>query len=459
MFFLFVIIRINIIRRCLTLLEQFKGLIGYKEEEFKELWENAIFVVDTNILINFYKYTSKESTKSLLDILKKLKENDRLWIPHQVALEYFFNYEGNMHKQKEGYDLLGKQLTKLKQDAQNTLKTIESKHPYIITKKFEFFIESMEKSNKDLQEQLKKEIDELPDSNSIQQDLLNLLDGIIGLPYTQKQTDEIEKEGKYRYLHDIPPGFKDKDDKEKQGFRTYGDFKYQLFYGDLIVWKQMIDKAKTEESPKPIIYITEDRKEDWWEKDKGQIKRPHPQLIQEFLNKTNQKFYMYRTDNFVRKAIEYLGYGVTEEQAREVTNEIENIRKVDEFNENEVRIQKATALNKVADYLSEGERNVFYQMVEQSNDLELDSAKANYKYSQAIKWAFRNALPRIDKKFQDLVILLSTNNTEKGQLAQHFYNSLPEDTDERVLKLLEEIPNMKNIINIYNAFPDGNLLK
>ncbi len=52
------------------MLEHFKGFIDYTENEFKELWENALFVVDTNILINFYKYTSKDSTKFLLDILK-----------------------------------------------------------------------------------------------------------------------------------------------------------------------------------------------------------------------------------------------------------------------------------------------------------------------------------------------------------------------------------------------------
>ncbi|RYD02484.1 hypothetical protein N752_24455 [Desulforamulus aquiferis] len=146
------------------MLEQFKGFIGYKDEEFKELWEKAIFVVDTNILINFYKYKSKESTKSLLDILMKLKADNRLWIPHQVALEYFFNYEDNMFKQNEGYDLLSREFEKLKDNAEKVLSTVQSKHPYVITEKFEFYIDNMEHSNKLLQEQIEKEINSLPDS-------------------------------------------------------------------------------------------------------------------------------------------------------------------------------------------------------------------------------------------------------------------------------------------------------
>ncbi|MCM3767032.1 PIN-like domain-containing protein [Neobacillus niacini] len=417
----------------------------------------SIFVVDTNILINFYKYTSKESTKSLLGILKKLKENDRLWIPHQVALEYFFNYEGNMHKQKEGYDLLENELKKLKEDAEKRLEAVKRNHPYIDIKKFHFIFNDIEQSNSKVQEQIIKEITNLPDPKAIQQDLLNLLDGIIGEPYPQEKINAIETEGKERYQYDVPPGFKDKKDKEKQDFRTYGDFRYQQLYGDLIVWNQIMDRAKREGNQTPIILITEDRKEDWWEKESGKIKGPHPQLIQEFINETQQKFYMYRTDNFVRYAFEYLGADISEAQIQEVTNEVENIRRYEEFNENKLKIQKATALNKVTDYLTEDEKNVFFQMVEQSNDLELDSFTANYKYGQAVKWAFRTALPKIEKKFQDLVILLSTLNAEKGHLGQHFYNSLSEDTDERVLKLLNEMPNIKSTINFYKAFPDGHL--
>ena len=91
----------------INLLEQFKGFIGYTEDEFKDLWEKATFVVDTNVLLNFYKYTSKDSTASLLAILKKIKDAGRLWIPHQIALEYFFNHENNMKKQKEVYEQIG----------------------------------------------------------------------------------------------------------------------------------------------------------------------------------------------------------------------------------------------------------------------------------------------------------------------------------------------------------------
>jgi hypothetical protein len=436
-------------------LDQFKGFIGYSEEEFTELWENAIFVVDTNILINFYKYTSKQSTKSLLDILKKLKETHRLWIPHQVALEYFFNYEDNLLKQNEGYDLLGKELIKLKEDAKKTLSTVKSKHPYIMTDKFHFFIDNIEQSSAQLQAQLQEEIDNLPDSKAIQQDLLNLLDGIIGEPYSQEQINAIEKEGKERYQLDVPPGFKDKTDNNKQGFRTYGDFRYQQLYGDLIVWNQIIDRGRNEENTTPIILITEDRKEDWWEKDGQMIKRPHAQLIQEFLNKTQQKFYMFRTDSFVKYAVEYLGADVTEEQAQEVTKEIEQIRKSEEkeetedkqdiYNDNNDNLEKYSNIDisKLLEYLSDKEQNELKFRVQQAvNDI--NQQATNIKYNNAIKWAINISIPRLEKKAKELAYEIGLMDYAKAKEHINRLVSLPKEPVEKGMILLKSIEEMQH---------------
>ncbi|MGA3675908.1 PIN-like domain-containing protein [Lysinibacillus agricola] len=421
------------------MLEQFRGFIGYTDDEFKELWEHATFVVDTNILINFYKYTSEESTKKLLDILKIIKDEQRLWIPHHVALEYFFNYEENMSKQHEGYDLLRSEFKKIEEDAQKKLSTVKSKHPYITIEKFDFFINDVKESSVKLEKQIKEEIDKLPDSKVIYQEIFDLLDGIIGDPYSQIRITEIEKDGKERYQYEIPPGFKDKDDKKKEEFRTYGDFRYQQLYGDLIVWNQIMDRAKEKESPTPIIFITEDRKEDWWEKDGTKIKRPHPQLIQEFNNKTQQKFYMYRTDTFVRNAIKYLHVDVTDEQYEEVTTEIENIRKVEEQKENKHLSDNNIILNEALRFLYNEERVVYEKMIAESNDSELDSNSANYLYSKAFKWVLQMTLPRMEEHVKKLSNNTSGEDKEYSTYVQFILNNLPSDPIERVKLLTREI--------------------
>ncbi|MDZ7705323.1 MAG: PIN-like domain-containing protein [Trueperaceae bacterium] len=42
------------------------------DEDFKELWESAIFVLDTNVLLNFYSY-SEEAKEAFLELLRKME--------------------------------------------------------------------------------------------------------------------------------------------------------------------------------------------------------------------------------------------------------------------------------------------------------------------------------------------------------------------------------------------------
>ena len=39
----------------------FKGYYRPSDDEFKKMWEEGIFVFDTNVLLNFYRY--KKETK------------------------------------------------------------------------------------------------------------------------------------------------------------------------------------------------------------------------------------------------------------------------------------------------------------------------------------------------------------------------------------------------------------
>lgn len=426
--------------------EKFIGFIGYTDTELKDLWESAVFVVDTNILLNFYKYTSKESTQSLLDILKKLKEDKRLWIPHQVALEYFFNYESNMYKQQEGFKFLESELKKLKDNASKVINNVKGQHPYITTDKFQFFITNLEQSNKQLETQITQELENLPDVQKIHDDLLRLLDGIIGEPYTQKRIDAIEKDGKNRYEHEVPPGFGDMNKQNKKEFRTYGDFRYQQLYGDLIVWNQIIDRGNEEGKDTSIIFITEDKKKDWWELDnQKRIKRPHPLLLQEFLNKTQQTFNMYRTERFVELAKEFLGANLTDEQVKHVTADLEHIRKIEE--QKEQRKTNIALIDRVVKYLSLSEKEYFDTMIARLNTL--DTAVATLDYDRAINWAYNTALPKIESSYLNLT---NSMNYYNGRFAQRFfeeYENLPNELNTRILNLLDTIDFLNKEIEWY----------
>lgn len=63
--------------------ELFPGYYRPTQEEFKQMWQECIFVFDANVLLNIYRYTAK-TRGELLAIFEMLKE--RTWLPHQAML-------------------------------------------------------------------------------------------------------------------------------------------------------------------------------------------------------------------------------------------------------------------------------------------------------------------------------------------------------------------------------------
>jgi PIN like domain len=100
----------------------------------------------------------------------------------------------------------------------------------------------------------------------------------------------VEAEERFRILR--PPGFSDAKNKgvpEK--------------YADVVIWFELIEHAKTEK--KPLIFVTDDRKEDWWVKKNGKTISPRPELLEEFQKKTNSSMYMYQTEQFIEYALSF----------------------------------------------------------------------------------------------------------------------------------------------------------
>lgn len=96
-------------------------------------------------------------------------------------------------------------------------------------------------------------------------------------------------------------------------------------YGDLLIWFQMIDKAK--QSKMPIIFITDDNKSDWWYETKGSTLGPYPELIDEMYTKAQVAFYMYRSNQFMEYAHKILQEDVKKSAIDEVKSMLENIER------------------------------------------------------------------------------------------------------------------------------------
>jgi diguanylate cyclase (GGDEF)-like protein len=71
------------------------------------------------------------------------------------------------------------------------------------------------------------------------------------------------------------------------------------------VWSQLKDVAALQQ--KPIIFITDDAKEDWWLKHEGKTIGPKPELIHEMQADAQVDFHMYSSDRFIDRAQAELG--------------------------------------------------------------------------------------------------------------------------------------------------------
>jgi hypothetical protein len=237
----------------------------FTEEEFQQLWKKCIFVFDTNALLNMYRY-SRRTVDSYFKVLDELKERKQLWIPYHVGYEFHENRVNVISEYENSYDSILELLEKTKVDLEKKYKN----HPFLDLELIKTEIDAGLLKVREQVESAKEKHPKWMKSDDVLEKLNKLYEGSIGQSYGEKKVEEIYKEGEIRYEKKIPPGFKDsnKPDSTK--------------YGDLILWYQMLDKAK--ESKTPIVFISGDIKEDWWLVKNGERLMPLPQLKKEIFS-------------------------------------------------------------------------------------------------------------------------------------------------------------------------------
>jgi hypothetical protein len=280
--------------------KSFPGYFVLSDKEYDDLWEKCIFCMDANVLLNLYRY-SQQTRDELISILQSIQT--RLWISHQAAYEFLDNRLEEISRQEKAYDEMIKKLD----DIISTFKD-KRRHPFIKIELLDKLSKTYAEVKKEL-ETSKKENAELFHADLIQSKIVDLLEGRVGPAYSKEQLLEICKQGEERYKAKIPPGYKD---EVKSTQTSIANNKY----GDYVIWRQLLDKAKKDSID--IIYVTDERKEDWWRKVDGKMVGPRPELVQEFTDLTNQKYYMYQVDRFMEYAAKKMRREVKEEAIKEI---------------------------------------------------------------------------------------------------------------------------------------------
>jgi hypothetical protein len=189
----------------------FPGYYTPSNEEFQQLWNECIFVFDASMLLNIYRY-SRETQNAFLTILEGLK--DRIWIPHQAAFEFSKNRATVIEDQLNAYDDVARMLDSAYDALDKQLKTF-LRHPSIATAEVLAPVRSGLDAAKDALAKNKENHPDLSKGDPVGDKLFELIDGKVGVPFSNQKLLTIYKEGELRYQLQQPPGYMDT--KTKQG--------------------------------------------------------------------------------------------------------------------------------------------------------------------------------------------------------------------------------------------------
>lgn len=281
-----------------------------------KIWSDAVFIFDSSAILDFY-FLPISKRKEVFDSFRTNMSN-RLWLPSHVLFEYQKNRtkiirkpitekykplkEGNIQGIGKLVSDIEKKLIDLKNQTKN-----DDKHPHLPQNNIDEYSElikvfkgNSERILKSISEDVgraEKEINELPNNDDVLKAVVELYS--VGRCYTFPEIIEITKEGKHRFEYTIPPGYEDLKDKEKKGTQIFGD---------LIIWKQIIEYAK--EINRPIIFVCNDMKEDWCYLEENstekRIERPREELIREIYDEAHVEFWMYNLAQFLHFSNKYI---------------------------------------------------------------------------------------------------------------------------------------------------------
>src|ERR1700674_44584 len=284
----------------------FREWYPYTAGELRAIWQSARVVLDTSVLLGMYRYpqTTLDEFLTTLGLIE-----DRLWLPHQVALEYHRNREDRIPEQRDVLERLLRDIDRLVADLDRL--AFPEHHPVLdleATKKARGHIKDAFAALSGEVTVARDATPERADRDLILEMLTALFENRVGPPLTSEQTRQLFSEAPNRYAQKVPPGYKDAEKEEPRR------------YNDLVVWRQILQGTAQGQDGRgrATIFVTNDRKEDWWRRRGDQLVGPRTELVREYIDIAGADFVMYPPDQFLQDAKTILAAVVSTETIADV---------------------------------------------------------------------------------------------------------------------------------------------
>lgn len=212
----------------------FLGYHKHSEANLDGIWRECVFAVDTNVLLNIYRYDNA-TREDLFRVLRHLR--DRVWIPYQVAREFYTNRLDVIRDQASKYEQLSNALTA----AIHSLSDGSfRKSGFLRVRDVDRIVRPAVDNALTFIDQQRTAHPDLLRADPYLESLVEIIGASVGDEPDADQTKRESDEAKARIEQRLPPGFRD----EKKPIPNR--------YGDVFVWFELLRLAESRK--RPIVF-------------------------------------------------------------------------------------------------------------------------------------------------------------------------------------------------------------
>lgn len=271
--------------------------------ELEAVWSSGIVSVDANVLLDLYRHHD-EARGRILSALRSFK--GRLWLTNQAAEEFIRNRTAAITNVAAEYEAAR---STIKEFEKALLKARDALRGHRLVS--ESIPEALDRDASAAIRVASAAVDAARSSHPdflkddpILTEVFDLFDGAVGDPPSVEERQRLADEAKRRRDEKIPPGY---EDAKKEAARADGDF---------LVWHELLSHAK--QTQRPLIFVTSERKGDWWEIQGGRRIGARRELLEEAHTVAGQRVLILSTDLFIERVAAREGQQVPQDLLFEI---------------------------------------------------------------------------------------------------------------------------------------------
>ncbi|WP_326619968.1 PIN domain-containing protein [Streptomyces decoyicus] len=303
----------------------------------EQFFTQGTVVLDTNVLLSLYEYTPA-AREQVLEALRSVQH--RLWLPHQVGLEFVQNRHRVIIGRKKALEDASRSLQKKLGEARTAIVDARKLVQDLLIKyaqdsrakealESEISAQTVKALHSDWSAILSDHIQNLKQHDLaissvnkgdpvLSQVAVLFGDKIAEPPDPAEVRRRVDEASSYRFPNRIPPGFAD----EGKGTPLSSS-------GDYLLWEETISHMADSPDRSRLLFVSNDTKDDWYQPaGNGLGSRPWPSLASELRLRTGAELRIETPGEFYRGVNRFLDAKIAAETYAEIDRAAKNLIEV-----------------------------------------------------------------------------------------------------------------------------------